>query len=80
MIIRKNTKAFKTILEIFMSCQVRPDRVNLIRLFISKAGTTVADPISIEGINGKADVFYDLNYQAVLNSLDLPITSFRKGY
>ncbi len=69
MLIRKNTKAFKTILEIFTTCMDRPDRENLIRLFITKAGNTVHDRISIEGIEGNASLFYEMNYQAVLNSL-----------
>lgn len=69
MLIRKNTKAFKTILEIFTACQDRADREQLIRLFITKAGNTVHDRINIEGIEDKASLFYELNYQAVMNSL-----------
>ncbi|HEY0740361.1 MAG TPA: hypothetical protein VGD40_02830, partial [Chryseosolibacter sp.] len=72
MLIRKNTKAFKTILEIFTACQDRADREQLIRLFITKAGNTVHDRISIEGIEDKASLFYELNYQAVMNSLRSP--------
>jgi DNA primase len=67
--IRRNTKAFKTILEIVAACQSRPDRQELIRLYITKAGQTVADRISIEGSASEAGFFYDLNYQAVLNHL-----------
>ncbi|HEY0651504.1 MAG TPA: hypothetical protein VGD65_00190 [Chryseosolibacter sp.] len=69
MLIRKNTKAFKTILEIFTACQGRGDREQLIRLFITKAGSTVKDRISVDAIQGDAALFYEMNYQTVLNSL-----------
>lgn len=69
MLIRKNTKAFKSILEIVTSCQSRPDREKLIRLYITKAGTTIKDRISVEGIQGDSAVFYEMNYQAVLTYL-----------
>lgn len=67
--IRRNTKAFKTILEIVATCQSRPDRQDLIRLYITRAGQTIADRISIEGTANEAGFFYDLNYQALLNHL-----------
>lgn len=69
MLIRKNTKAFKTILEIVTVCQGRADREQLIRLFITKAGNTVNERISVESIEGDAALFYEMNYQTVLNSL-----------
>lgn len=69
MLIRKNTKAFKTILEIVSACQMRADREQLIRLFITKAGSTVKDRISVDSIQGDAALFYEMNYQTVLNSL-----------
>src|SRR5687767_6159000 len=69
MLIRKNTKPFKTILEIVTACQDRPDREQLIRLYITKAGDTVRDRISVEGIQGEAGLFYEMNYQAVLGNL-----------
>jgi DNA ligase D-like protein (predicted polymerase) len=69
MLIRKNTKAFKTILEIVSSCQSRPDREKLIRLYVTKAGHSIKDRISVEGIQGEAGLFYEMNYQAVLNNL-----------
>jgi len=69
MLIRKNTKAYKTILEIVTSCQDRPDREELIRLYITKAGDTVRDRISVEGIQGDARLFYEMNYQAVFGNL-----------
>lgn len=69
MIIRKNTKAFKTILEIMTSCRDRPDREKLIRFYITKAGDTLNDRISVEGIEGGAGLFYEMSYQAVLGNL-----------
>ena len=69
MLIRKNTKAFKTILEIFSACQGRADREKLIRLYITKAGHTIKDRISVEGIHGETALFYEMNYQSVLNNL-----------
>lgn len=69
MIIRKNTKAFKTIVEIVRACEARNDRAKLIRLYITKAGHTIRDRINVEGIQGETDVFYDLNYAAVLANL-----------
>jgi bifunctional non-homologous end joining protein LigD len=69
MLIRKNTKAFKTILELVTACQTRPDREKLIRLYITRAGHTIKERISVEGIQGDAAVFYEMNYQAVLTYL-----------
>jgi len=69
MLIRKNTKAFKTILEIVSSCRDRPDREQLIRFYITKAGDTLNDRISVEGIEGGAGLFYEMSYQAVLGNL-----------
>lgn len=70
--IRRNTKAFKAILEIVSACQDKPDREKLIRLYITKAGNTIKDRISVEGIEGGAELFYDMGYQAVLNNLRSP--------
>jgi DNA ligase D-like protein (predicted polymerase) len=69
MLIRRNTKTFKTIMEIVTACQSRADREKLIRLYITKAGHSINDRISVEGIQGEADVLYNMNYQAVLNNL-----------
>jgi len=69
MLIRKNTKAFKTILEILSACSDRPDREQLIRLYVTKAGQTIRERISVEGIEGGAGVFYEMGYQAVLGNL-----------
>ena len=69
MLIRKNTKAFKTILEIISACQSRADREKLIRLYITRAGHSINDRISVEGIQGDAALFYEMNYQSVLNNL-----------
>jgi DNA ligase D-like protein (predicted polymerase) len=69
MLIRRNTKAFKTILAIVTACQDRADREKLIRLYITRAGHSIHDRISVEGIQGEAGLFYDMNYQAVLESL-----------
>jgi bifunctional non-homologous end joining protein LigD len=55
--------------EIVTACQSRPDREKLIRLYITKAGHSIADRISVEGIQGEADLFYEMNYQAVSNNL-----------
>jgi len=69
MLIRKNTKTFKTILEIISVCQGRTDREKLIRLYITRAGHSINDRISVEGIQGDAALFYEMNYQSVLNNL-----------
>ena len=69
MLLRKNTKAFKTILEIIRACRDRPDREALIRLYITRAGDTVKERISVEGIQGEAALFYEMGYQAVLGNL-----------
>jgi bifunctional non-homologous end joining protein LigD len=69
MIIRKNTKAFKSIVGIVTACEARPDRNKLIRLYITKAGHSVEDRISIEAIEEETDVFYNLTYAAVLENL-----------
>lgn len=70
--IRKNTKAYKTIVSILTACQHRPDRNELIRLFITKAGQTIHDRIYVEGIQTDAAVFYEMNFQAILNNLQSP--------
>jgi bifunctional non-homologous end joining protein LigD len=70
MLIRKNTKAFKTIREIIESCKDRNEREKLIRLYITKAGHSIEDRISVEGIQGDTSFFYDMNYQTILSNLD----------
>lgn len=70
--IRRNTKAFKTMLEIVTTCRDRADRQDLIRLYITRAGQTIADRIAIEGNKSEAAFFYDLGFQAVLNNLNSP--------
>jgi len=67
--LRKNTKAFKTILEIVEACHDKPDRDKLIRLYITKAGHSLDDRINVAGIQGDADLFYDMTYQTVLTNL-----------
>jgi bifunctional non-homologous end joining protein LigD len=67
--IRRNTKPFKTILEIVESCRDRPDRKNLIRLYITKAGQPISNRIHVESIADEAGVFYDMNYNAVMGNL-----------
>ncbi len=67
--IRRNTKAFKTILEIFSECQSKADRQSLIRLYITRAGHSIQEKISVQGTKGEAEFFYDFSYQAVLNNL-----------
>lgn len=68
--VRRNTRAFKTIVDIVARCQRRPDREKLIRLYITRAGHTIQDRISVEGIRGgDAALFYDMNYDAVLSNL-----------
>ena len=70
MLIRKNTKAFKTIHEIITACQNRPDREKLIRLYITRAGHALDERISVDSIQGDASLFYEMNYQAVLGNLE----------
>jgi DNA ligase D-like protein (predicted polymerase) len=69
MLIRKNTKTFKAILEIISVCQSRADREKLVRLYITKAGSTIKERISVESIQTDTGLFYEMNYQAVLNNL-----------
>ncbi len=68
--IRRNTKPFKAILEIVTACQGRADRQELIRLYITKAGQTLADRISLGGNQSEAQFFYDLNFHAIVNNLN----------
>lgn len=67
--LRKNTKAYKSILEILTACQSRPDRAKLVRLYITRAGNSIQDRIAIEGIQGDTDVFYEMTYQSILVNL-----------
>jgi len=68
-IIRKNTKAFKTIHQIIAACKDRADRNKLIRLYITKGGHSIRDRINVEGIEGESAFFYNMNYQAVMDNL-----------
>ncbi len=70
MLIRKNTKAFKTILQLVKDCKDRADREKLIRLYITKAGQSIDERISVEGLQGEAELFYDMGYETVLNNLE----------
>ncbi|MFO7257891.1 MAG: hypothetical protein DIU61_009360 [Bacteroidota bacterium] len=70
--IRKNTKAHKSILQIVEECATRPDREKLVRLYITRAGHTLQQRISIDAIQGEADLLYDMTYQTVLNNLKSP--------
>ena len=70
MLIRRNTKAFKTIHSIVNACANRPDRQDMIRVFITKAGDSVSDRIDTASIREGADLFYEMTYQAVLANLD----------
>ena len=69
MLLRKNTKLFKTILAIVEASQTLPDREKLIRLFITKVGESVDKRLALDGIVGDAGVFYEMTYQTVLNNL-----------
>lgn len=69
MLIRKNTKAFKTIERIITACKDKPDREKLVRLYITKAGNSIEERIPIEGIEGNAALFYDMTYHAILSNL-----------
>lgn len=68
--IRRNTKPFKSILEIVTSCRDRADRQDLLRLYITRAGQSIKERIAIEGNKSEAAFFYDLGYQAILNNLN----------
>lgn len=70
MLIRKNTKAYKTIRQLLEMCKDRSDREKLVRLYITRAGHTINDRINIEGIQGDTSFFYDMNYQTILSNLD----------
>jgi bifunctional non-homologous end joining protein LigD len=70
MLIRKNTKAFKAILHLVKECESKIDRQKLIRLYITKAGQSVKDRISIDAIERDADVFYEMGYQTVVSNLE----------
>src|SRR5688500_19549625 len=52
-----------------MACRDRPDRKQQIRQYITKAGDTIHERINVEGIQGEAGLFYEMNYQAVLGKL-----------
>lgn len=69
MLIRKNTKAFKTIAQILTTCQERHDREKLVRLYITRAGTSINERISTDAIQGDSEVFYEMNYQSILVNL-----------
>lgn len=70
MLIRKNSKAFKSIRNILYDYQNTPSKIKLIKLYITKAGHTVKDKIDIESLNQEKNFYYDLTYQTILDNLD----------
>ncbi|RAW00658.1 non-homologous end-joining DNA ligase LigD [Pseudochryseolinea flava] len=70
MLLRKNTKPFKTILHIVKECERRNDREKLIRIYITKAGQSIEERINVEAIPGDAAVFYEMGYETVLSNLE----------
>lgn len=72
MLIRKNTKAFKAIKEVITACSERSDRRELVRLYITRAGNSIAERIPVANIQGEADLFYDMTYDTVRTNLESP--------
>jgi DNA ligase D-like protein (predicted polymerase) len=72
MLIRKNTKPFKVIHKIITACKDKPNRKDLVRLYITKAGHSIKDRIGVEALQGNSDAFYDITYNTVLNNLTAP--------
>ncbi|MEO5978274.1 MAG: hypothetical protein ABIS36_12105 [Chryseolinea sp.] len=70
MLIRKNTKAFKTIKEIIITSKDSANRQKIIRLYITRAGHSIKDRINVESIKGDAELFYNLNYDTIINNLE----------
>lgn len=73
MLLRKNTKPFKTLHHIVKSCERRPDRDKLIRLYITRAGQSIQERISVDAIQGDASVFYNMGFETVLSNLESSI-------
>lgn len=70
MLIRRNTKAFKTIQAILTGCERRQDRKELVRVYITKAGESINERIDTTSIKGQADLFYEMTFQSVLGNLE----------
>lgn len=70
MLIRRNTKAFKTIQVILTACEKRQDRKELVRVYITKAGESINERIDAASIKGQGDLFYEMTFQSVLGNLD----------
>lgn len=69
MLIRRNTKEYKGVRNILEMYADRSSRKNLIKLFVVKPGETLRERIPVDKLGAEADVYYDMNYSAILNNL-----------
>jgi len=70
MMIRKNSKEFKAIKNLFYHYQNLEEREKVIKLFITKAGHSTDDKIAIDSLKKEKDFYYNLTYDTILNSLE----------
>jgi DNA ligase D-like protein (predicted polymerase) len=70
MLIRKNTKAFKTILQLFQQVQHRENREKFIRVFITRAGNSVHERISTFSIPENGALYYKMTFATILTHLE----------
>jgi DNA ligase D-like protein (predicted polymerase) len=69
MLVRKNTKEFRAVRNILEMYAGRSTRKKVIRLFIVKTGEKLDKRIPVEKLGKDADVYYDINYSAILSNL-----------
>jgi DNA primase len=67
--IRKNTKEHSAIFEVLKKHESDKNRNKLIKLFTLKAGENIAERKPVEEAKGFADLYYNLNYNSILNNL-----------
>jgi hypothetical protein len=74
MLIRKNTKQYKAINNIFRyhANKTTSLRQKNIQLYIVENGKTLADKIAVSTLEENKDVFYEMTYGTILNSFGQP--------
>lgn len=70
MLIRRNSKTFRAIQNIFHTYVDAPDKSRHIRLYITKAGHSLKDKQAIEDLGKEKDFYYSITYETVVQNLD----------
>jgi len=64
--VKRNSREFKELKEVFEDYEKNPARKRLIRLFALKPSEKLEKRVSINDLKVNRDVLYEMNYQAIL--------------